>query len=191
VRDASSVAAAARGLHPPLVVKLLSPAVVHTTEHGAVRLGLESPHAAAEVARSMQEALRDRVPGAILDGFRVEEQAPAPLAEILVGGIRDEAFGPAVTLGSGGIAAELYGDACWRLAPLVNGDARDAIRSSRMFPLLDGWRGRARADLDAVESVLDAVARLLVEEPRIVEVDLNPVFAYPDLVLAVDARVLA
>ena len=191
VRDASSVEAAANGLRPPVVVKLLSPAVMHKTEHGAVRLGLASAQAAAEAARAMEEALRRGIPGAILDGFRVEEQAPAPLAELLVGGIRDEAFGPAVTFGTGGVAVELHGDACWRLAPLVNGDARDAIRSCRMFPLLNGWRGQPRADLDALEGVLGAVARLLVDEPRIVEVDLNPVFAYPDLALAVDARVLA
>jgi acetyl-CoA synthetase (ADP-forming) len=191
VRDAAGVAAAARRLRAPLVVKLLSPAVPHKTEFDAVRLGVESAEAAVACAERMAAAVAARLPGAPLDGFRVEEQAPAPLAELLVGGIRDEAFGPAVTLGTGGVGAELYGDQCWRLAPFRNGEAREALRSFRMFPLLDGWRGRPRADQEALERILDAVARLLVEEPRVVEVDLNPVFAYPDLALAVDARVLA
>ena len=191
VPDAASVAGAAGRLRPPFVVKLLSPAVPHKTDQGAVALGLASAEEAAAAARSMEAGLRARLPGVPVEGFRVEEQAPAPVAEALVGGIRDEAFGPAVTFGTGGVAVELYGDVSWRLAPLAPGEAKEAIRSVRLFPLLDGWRGRPRADLDALASVLDAVARLLVEERRVVEVDLNPILAYPDGALAVDARVLA
>jgi acetyl-CoA synthetase (ADP-forming) len=189
--DPEGAARAAEALRPPFVLKLLSPDLPHKTECGAVVLGLGDAASVLDAARVMESRVGSRFPAARLRGFRVEEQAPPAVAEVVIGGIRDDSFGPAVTVGAGGVLVELIRDAAWRLAPLGTEDALEAIRSTRVHRILDGWRGRPRADEAALAALLVAVGDLLRTDPRVSEVDLNPVLAYPDGAIAVDVRVLA
>jgi acyl-CoA synthetase (NDP forming) len=122
------------------------------------------------------------------DGFFVQAMAPAGV-ELIVGVVQDAAFGPLLACGAGGTSTELLGDVTARLTPLSDLDARDMLRSLRIFPLLEGYRGAPPCDVPALEELLLRVSALVEAHPALAEMDLNPVIALPDGVLAVDARV--
>ena len=113
----------------------------------------------------------------------------ASSVELLVGGIGHPVFGPVVACGAGGTSAELLADVAVRLAPVGPGTAEAMLRGLRCFPLLDGWRGAPRCDLDAVTGVIRRVAALVADHPQIAELDANPVIAGPDGATIVDLRV--
>jgi len=99
--------------------------------------------------------------------------------EVMVGATEDPSFGPLIAFGLGGIHVEILGDVCFRVAPLTDRDAREMVRAIRGYRLLQGYRGHAPADLEAIEEVLLRVSRLVEAVPEIAELDLNPVFALP------------
>lgn len=154
--------------------------IAHKTEVGGVRFGL-GPDG---VARAWEElaALGD---GSVL----VAEQVRGEL-ELLVGGLRDPQFGPVVSIGLGGVAADLYRDIAFVLAPLEPGELDAALATLRSAPLLDGWRGAPPVDRDELGLVIDAVGRLLAEEPSVVEVDCNPVLIRSGKPLVLDALIV-
>lgn len=179
------------GLEPPFALKALSDSPLHKSDLGAVRLNLsgapELAGAAAGIAARLEAA------GERLTGFLVEEMA-APGVEIVVGGMIDPQLGPAVMLGAGGIHAEILGDATFRLCPIDEADARAMIEELRIAPILRGARGRAGVDLDAIVAALMAIAGprglFTRNAGRIAELDLNPLIARPDGLVAVDARLV-
>lgn len=175
----ASRAAAALGF--PAVVKLLHRDVVHKSEHGGVRTGLLRP----EEVREAAAMLLTLAPGA-----RVLVQHQATGVELLVGGVRDQEFGPTVAVGSGGVLAEVLDDVAFALAPLSEDEARRLLRRLRCYPRLTGTRGTQPVDVDALARTVSAVGDLLVEAPEIAEVDLNPVLAGTEGCEAVDWRVL-
>jgi acyl-CoA synthetase (NDP forming) len=122
------------------------------------------------------------------DGFLVQRMAP-PGPELIVGIVGDRDFGPVVACGAGGHAVELLGDVAVRLAPLGPRAAAAMLRSLRTFPLLDGYRGAAPADLAAVDDVLLRVSALAAAHPEIAELDCNPLHAGPDGAIVLDARI--
>ena len=126
--------------------------------------------------------------GASVEGFHVQRMAP-PGTELIVGAVRDPAFGPLVACGAGGVAVELLGDVQVRLAPLGPRAADGMLHGLKTFPLLNGYRGRVPADLDAVRDLVLRVGALAAAHPAVAELDLNPVIATPDGALVVDARV--
>jgi len=110
--------------------------------------------------------------------------------ELIVGVVQDPAFGPLIAAGAGGTSTELLGDVQARLTPLTDLDAHEMLRSLRLFPLLDGYRGAPACDIAALEELLLRVSALVEAHPEVVEMDLNPVIVLTDGVLAIDARVL-
>ena len=126
--------------------------------------------------------------GTPIDGFRVQLMAPEG-PELIIGAVRDPAFGPLVACGAGGVAVELLGDVQVRLAPLGPREADSMLHALRTFALLDGYRGRPRADLDSVRDHVMRVAALVTAHPAVAELDLNPVIATPEGALVVNARV--
>ncbi len=173
--------ARAAELGGPVALKALLPWVLHKTEAGAVRLGLEDAGAVTEAARELERRL-----GA--QRFLVQAMAP-PGVEMLVGLVGDPRFGPVVACGAGGTAVELLGDVQVRLAPLSTPEAGEMVRELRTFPLLDGFRGAARANVAALEDVVVRVAALGSAHPAVAELDLNPVVVTPGGAVVVDARV--
>jgi acyl-CoA synthetase (NDP forming) len=125
---------------------------------------------------------------AAVTGFLVQAMAPAGV-ELIVGVVQDRAFGPIVACGAGGTSAELLGDIAVRLTPLTDLDARDMLRSLKVFPLLDGYRGAPPCDIGGLEDLLLRVGALVETHPEITEMDLNPVVALPDGPIVVDARI--
>jgi acetyl coenzyme A synthetase (ADP forming)-like protein len=179
-------AAAAKEIGGPVAVKAVSPSIVHKTEAGGVRLGLEGPEAVRAAAEDMSRLLRDQ--RADLHGFLVQPMVP-PGVEMLVGVVHDPLFGPVVACGAGGTAVELMKDVSVRITPLTDQDAGDMIRSLKTFPLLQGYRGAPPADVPALEEILLRVGAMVEAHPEIAEMDLNPVTVHPDGAVIVDARI--
>jgi hypothetical protein len=165
----------ARSLGVPVVAK--ASGVEHKTERGGVRLGADLGAVWEELA-----ALGD---GRVL----VAEQIAGEL-ELIAGGLRDPQFGPLVSLGLGGVAAEVFHDVAFLLAPPAPGELEKAIARLRCAPLLNGHRGRPPVDRAALQRILDAIAGLLLRDPEVVEVDCNPVLVRAGCPLVVDALVV-
>jgi acetyltransferase len=183
VTTAEEALSAAGEIGYPLVVKTARSDVLHRTEVGGVVLGVGDAEALARAACVLEARLG---PGPLL----LQEEVPRGL-ELLVGGRRDPSFGPVVLVGLGGVLAELLGDVSIELAPLALGDARGMLAEGRREALLRGFRGAAAIDEGALAAVLVAVGDLLVEHAAIVELDLNPLIASGDRLVAVDALILA
>jgi hypothetical protein len=177
-RSAAEAVAFARALAAPVVAK--ASGLAHKTERGAVRLGLGPEELAA--AWGELAALGD---GSVL----VAEQVVADY-ELIVGGVRDPQFGPVVSIGLGGVAAELFGDVTFLLAPPRPGELEEALAELRCAPLLRGWRGAPPADRAELARIVVAVSRLLEEDEEVVEIDCNPVVVSRGRPLVVDALVV-
>jgi acyl-CoA synthetase (NDP forming) len=177
---------AAEELGGPVALKAVAPGLVHKTEAGAVRLGLEGREAvrmtAEDVARTVGAT------GHSVERFLVQRMAP-PGVEMIVGVVHDHLFGPVVAVGAGGTAVELVRDVSVRITPLTDLDAAEMIRSLRTYPLLEGYRGSPKADVGALEDVILRLGTLVEDRPEIAELDLNPVLALPEGAVVVDARV--
>jgi acyl-CoA synthetase (NDP forming) len=178
--------AAAAGLGGPVALKAVAPGLVHKTEVGAVRLELDGADRVRSAAEEMAAAVAAE--GYMVEGFLVQRMVPDGV-ELLVGVVHDPHFGPVVACGAGGTAVELLKDVAVRLTPLTDRDAAEMVRSLATFPLLDGYRGAAKADVAALEDLLLRVGALAEAHPEVAELDLNPVRALADGAVVVDARV--
>jgi acetate---CoA ligase (ADP-forming) len=188
-RTASSPAAAgeaAAQLGGRLALKAHGPEILHKTELGAVRTGLEGADAVAEAAALMDDGLA--AAGVERQSFLLQRMAEEGV-ELLVGVATDPVFGPVVACGAGGTAVELLGDVSVRVCPLSGGDAAEMIGSLAVFPMLTGFRDIAPVDLGALTDLVSRVGALADAHREIVELDLNPVIATADGASAVDARV--
>ena len=177
-------------LEPPLVLKLVSQ-TLHKSDVGGVQLGIATAAALDDAIRAIDAAAARH--SIVVEGYLVEEMVPKGV-EVLVGGIVDAVFGPAVMVGLGGIYTEILDDVAMRICPISRNDALEMIRELRAAPLLTGARGREPVDVDALASLLVAVGGskgLLTEHAdRIAEVDLNPVIVSAAGAVAVDARIV-
>jgi acyl-CoA synthetase (NDP forming) len=186
---AKDAAAAADRAGYPVVLKIVSPDIAHKSDVGGVRVGLES---AAEVEGAFEEimaAVKARQGEARIEGVAVQKMAPAG-TEVIVGMSKDPQFGPVMMFGLGGIFVEVLKDVAFRIVPLEPRDARQMVREIKGFPVLEGVRGQEAADVEALEKLILQVSQFVAAHPEIDELDLNPVFAYKDGVIAVDARIV-
>jgi len=173
----------------PVVLKAVSPELVHKTDVGGVRVGLTTPVEVATSAAEMIDAVTRALPHAHLTGLLVQRMVTGG-RETIVGMSRDPAFGPLLMFGLGGIYVAALKDVVFRVAPILPLDAHDMVRSIRGVALLDGIRGAAPVDFAALTDVLLRVSQLAIDHPEIAELDVNPLLAFPKGVKAVDARVL-
>jgi acyl-CoA synthetase (NDP forming) len=180
---------AAREIGFPVVLKVVSPQITHKTDVGGVKLDLKSPEEAAAAFDEIMAAARRAAPDATIDGVSVQQMA-RPGIEVIVGVSTDPQFGPVIMFGLGGVLVEVLKDVSFRIIPIATRDARQMIREIKGFPLLEGYRGQDPADLAALESLLLRVSGFVEQQPEVSELDLNPVFAYKDGALAVDARIV-
>jgi acetyl coenzyme A synthetase (ADP forming)-like protein len=167
----------------PVALKAGAPDLVHKTDIGGVRLGLESDDAVREAFDAMRATLGDRMDDALV------QPMAAPGIELIVGITHDQLFGPLVLLGMGGIAAELTRDTALRIVPVSVLDAHQMVRSLRSSPLLFGYRNTAEVDVAAVEDVLLRIGQLAEEIPELAELDCNPLVASPAGALVLDVKV--
>jgi acetyl-CoA synthetase (ADP-forming) len=188
-RTAAEAARTAERIGFPVALKIVSPDIVHKSDVGGVRLGLASPQEVVAGFEAIMQSARG-APAARLDGVAVQPMAPAGGVEVIVGVSVDAQFGHVIMCGLGGVLVEVLQDVSFRLIPLQRRDARQMLSELRGRRLLEGVRGRPAADVQALEDLFLRVSRLVEQRPDIRELDLNPVLAYPDGVLAVDARAL-
>ena len=157
---------------------------LHKSDVGAVRLGVDEPDSAAEIYREFEHRFGDELCAVCV----VQTQQAATL-ELLVGAIRDPAFGPLVVVGAGGVEAELRDDRVVLVAPVSRTAARRAVESLRLAPLFHGFRGRPELPVDAVVEFVHRIGLLAATIPEIQQLDLNPVLVGTDGCVAVDALI--
>lgn len=175
----------------PVVLKILSREITHKSDVGGVALGLKTPDAVEAAATTMLERVREAEPEAQIDGFVIQEMVSRPGAyELIVGMNEDAQFGPTVLFGQGGTAVELLGDTILGLPPLNLHLAREMVSSTRIHKLLRGFRDRPAVDMDALDLALIKVSQLVVDIGEIKELDINPLLADQNGVVALDARVV-
>lgn len=181
---------AASHLGFPVVLKLSAPSLVHKTEAGGVLLNLEDLPGVAAAYRQLAGLAARQLPFGEAWEVVVMKQVNGG-EEVLLGARRDEAFGPLVACGAGGVLTEILEDVALRVAPISPKEARRQIQETRIGRILEGVRGRPAADLGALSLTLSVLSRLMERFPRVKEVDLNPVRVFPGEkgILALDARV--
>jgi acyl-CoA synthetase (NDP forming) len=172
----------ANSLGFPVAAKLASLRVLHKSDIGAIRLNLENPEAVAHAFDDIKQAG--------MEGIVIQKMLTGGV-EVMIGVAEDPLFGPLIAFGLGGIYVEILADVCFRITPLTDRDAHEMVRGIRGFRLLEGYRGHAPADINAIEEVLLRISRMVEDIAEIRELDLNPIFAMPpgQGCVAVDARI--
>lgn len=174
----------------PVVLKILSPDIIHKSDVGGVVLNLENADAVQTAATAMNRRLREFQPAARLTGFTVQAMIRRPHArELIVGVGTDPVFGPVILFGQGGVSVEVTADHAIAFPPLNTVLARDLISRTRVSKLLGAYRDRSAADVDGICDVLVRISHLIVDIPEVAELDINPLLADADGVLALDARI--
>lgn len=173
----------------PVVLKVVSPDVIHKSDAGGVLLDLADEAAVVDAYDRIVSAVRAQEPDATIEGVSVQPMVRGGL-EVIVGGLNDPQFGPVVAFGLGGIWVEVLKDVTFRVLPITPTDAAEMVREIQGYPLLAGVRGQPAADLASIERVILGVASLMEAHADIESLDLNPVLVGPDGAIAVDARVL-
>jgi len=188
--QADAAVQAAGEIGYPVVLKILSPQISHKSDVGGVALDLEDAGQVRAAVQAMLGRVRALRPEATIDGFTVQSLVRRPRAqELIVGTSIDPLFGPVILFGQGGTSVEVVADRAIGLPPLNEPLAQALVARTRVARLLRGWRDVPPADMGAITGVLTTLSQLLADEPRIVEMDLNPLLADAQGVVALDARV--
>ncbi|MFH8988261.1 acetate--CoA ligase family protein [Streptomyces sp. NPDC017940] len=191
-RDVEEAVACAARFDGPVVMKIVSPDILHKTEAGGVVVGVEGAADVRAVFHRIVAAARAYAPAAHIEGVQVQELLPSgPAArEVIVGAVTDPTFGKVVALGLGGVLVEVLKDVTFRLAPVDADEAESMLDSIRAAEVLRGVRGTPGVDRCALAEQIRRVSELVTDFPEIAEVDLNPVVATPQGALAADVRVI-
>jgi len=184
--SADEAVAAAKAIGFPVVLKVISASIVHKSDVGGVVLGLSSEKEVREGYARMLQRVRERA-GVVPDAVFVQAMIPGG-RETIVGSTRDPRAGPLLMFGLGGLAVEVLKDVVFRVHPVTDVDAREMVRAIRGFGFLEGVRGEPAVDLVALQEIIQRVSQLVGEHEDILEMDINPLVAFPDRVLALDAR---
>ncbi len=173
----------------PVVLKITSPDIVHKSDSGGVKLGIANATQAGKAYSEIMLSIKQRYPSAIIHGLTVQKMAP-PGIQVIVGMNKDPQFGPVLMFGLGGILVELLKDVSFRIVPVTKRDAAEMIKEIKGYPLLEGYRGQEPANIDALQDIIVRVSQFVERTPEIKELDLNPIFAYRDKAVSVDARIV-
>ena len=187
--DLQAILAAAEKLGYPLALKAVSAEILHKTDAGAVMLNIANRAALSASIPTMKNMIAARMPGAVIRFFLLEKMMPAGL-ELLIGGLRDEQFGPSVAFGLGGIWVEALQDAVFGILPMTRQEQLAMIGETKAGAFMKGFRGSAPLDQEAALSAINAVTSLLTNHPEIVEIDLNPVRLYARSAVVLDTRIV-
>ena len=186
----SEAAAKAAELGLPVVVKLHSETVTHKTDVGGVRLNLATGDDVRKAYREIEHAVSTQAGRQAFQGVTVQPMVRMDGYELILGSSLDPVFGPVLLFGSGGQLVEVYRDRALGLPPLNTTLAERLMEQTKIFTALQGVRGRRPVDLAALRGVLVAFSQMVVELPRIAEIDINPLLASPEAICALDARVV-
>ena len=188
-KDKAEARSIAKDMGYPIVLKIVSPDIIHKSDVGGVKLGLQDDAAIGAAYDEIIAAAKKASPNANVHGVSVQPMAKQGI-EIILGMSKDPQFGPVLMFGLGGIFVEVLKDVAFRIVPLTPRDASQMVREIKGFPVLEGYRGQDAADLAKIEEAIMALSAYVDQRPEIKELDLNPCFAYKDGITAVDARIV-
>ncbi|MBD3155861.1 MAG: acetyl-CoA synthetase [Candidatus Aenigmarchaeota archaeon] len=173
----------------PLVLKVVSKDIIHKTDAGAVKIGIENEKELRDGITDLIKTVKKNKPKARIDGIFVQKMLPeAP--EVIVGGKKDPTFDQVVLFGLGGVFVEVFEDVSFRVVPIKKREAAEMITEIKGLKVLKGIRGKEPVDFKALIDILMKTSKMLEGNPEIQELDINPVFAFSDDAIAVDARII-
>ncbi|PIU59365.1 acetyl-CoA synthetase [Candidatus Bathyarchaeota archaeon CG07_land_8_20_14_0_80_47_9] len=173
----------------PVVLKIVSPDIIHKSDVGGVLVGLKNAGGVRKGYNLIMKNVKKHNEKAGIVGILVQEMAPSS-TEVIVGTIKDPQFGQTLMFGLGGIFVEVLKDVTFRIAPVTADEAREMISEVKAYPLLKGYRGMPPADIDAIVKILLSTSKLVMEHDEIKELDLNPIMVYRKGAKTVDARII-
>ncbi|MCS7128718.1 MAG: acetate--CoA ligase family protein [Sulfolobales archaeon] len=188
--EVNEAVALAKKIGYPVVLKIVSPDISHKSDVGGVRVGIDSDDGVRSAFNEIISNVSERAPGSRIAGVLVQKMAPSGGIEVIIGGLRDRAFGPVIMFGLGGVFVEVLRDVSFRISPLLEEEAYEMLRELKGARVLNGYRGMPPVDKSSLVRIILKVAKILDENPEIDSLDLNPVMSYTSGALVVDARVI-
>lgn len=173
----------------PVALKIISPDILHKSDAGGVKLGLDK---ASEVSRAYSEmmiSIKQKISQARIEGVSVQKMVTSGV-ELIIGMSNDPQFGPVIMFGLGGVLVEVLKDVSFRLVPVNKIDAAEMVREIKGYTLLQGYRGQKPVNVSRLEDIIVKISEFIEKNPRIKELDLNPVFAEGKDIVAADARIV-
>jgi acetyl coenzyme A synthetase (ADP forming)-like protein len=188
ITDIDDAIAEAEKIGYPVVLKVVSPDIIHKSDAGGVAVHITSPAMLKDTMDGMRATIREKRPSARINGFILENELPHGL-ELYIGGKTDQAFGKVLSFGLGGTTIELFRDISLRILPVDREDIITMIHEIKGYPLIGGYRGQPSLDEEALIRSIEAVLRLFESDEGITEFDINPILLYQEGACAVDARI--
>jgi acetyl-CoA synthetase (ADP-forming) len=173
----------------PLVLKIVSPDIIHKSDVGGVKLNITDDEQLRRSYEALIDDTRKNAPNAKIAGVLVEKMMPKSV-EVVVGMIRDQSFGPTIMFGLGGVLVEIMKDVVFRIAPVSREESFDMIKKVKGYPLLVGYRGSMSLDIESLAGLISNVSRVAMDIPEIDQMDLNPIIVYDKGLTVVDARII-
>jgi acetyl-CoA synthetase (ADP-forming) len=189
VKSENDAVKAANNIGYPIVLKIISPQILHKSDAGGVIIDINNDQETREEYNNIIANAKAYNPAAEITGILVQEMAPKG-TEIIIGTTTDPTFGPTIMFGLGGIFVEILKDVSFRVAPIDIQDAKEMIKEIKAYKILEGARGLPPSDQNTLAEILVKVSNMLMECPEIKELDMNPILAYPDGARIVDARII-
>lgn len=180
---------AAEKIGYPIVLKIVSPQILHKSDAGGVIVGVEDEQGIRDGFNKIIENAKNYKEDAEITGILVQEMAPKG-TEIIIGSTTDPTFGPTLMFGLGGIFVEILKDVSFRVAPIKEEDAKKMIKEIKAYKILEGARGNPPVDQETLADILLKTSDMLMDCPEIKELDMNPILAYPEGARIVDARII-
>ena len=173
----------------PVVLKIVSPDILHKTDAGGVAVGLKNDAELKKEFEEMLQRVKNYKKDAKIVGVLIQKMAPSS-TEVIIGGLKDPQFGQTLMFGLGGIFVEVLKDVAFRIAPINAKDAMEMIREIKAYPILEGYRNQPPVDKEAIINILLNASKLMLDHPEINQMDLNPVLVYEKGASVVDARII-
>jgi len=189
IKSEDKIAGLAKEISFPIVMKIVSPDIIHKTDAGGVKLNIKDETEARLAYQEIISKAKKYNKNAKILGVIVYSMVPQG-TEIIIGMMKDPHFGPVAMFGLGGIFVEVLKDISFRIIPLEEKDAREMITEIKGYDILKGARGEPPRDIQAIKEVLMKVSKLTTENPEINEIDLNPIFVFEKGLQIVDARMI-
>lgn len=187
--NAERAAKYAQELGFPVVLKVISPQIIHKSDAGGVVANIDRKEKVREAFHKIVENARKYNPEAKVEGIYVQKMVP-PGREVIIGIVKDKQFGPVVMFGLGGIFVEVFKDVVFRVAPIDRREAREMIDEIKGLAILQGVRGEKPVDFNSLSEAIASTSRLAIDFPQIEQLDINPVCLYPEKIYALDARII-
>ncbi|MBQ04718.1 acetyl-CoA synthetase [Candidatus Bathyarchaeota archaeon] len=180
---------AAKKLGFPVVLKIVSPQVIHKSDVGGVLIDIKDEMGVRQGYKTILKNIKAYVPEAEITGILIQKMAPWG-TEVIVGSTKDPTFGTTLMFGLGGIFVEILKDVSFRLVPIVRSDAEEMVKKIKAYKILEGVRGKPPSDTKVIVEILLKTSEMLVDCPEISELDMNPVLVYEEGAMVVDARII-